>query len=306
MFIPPPPLPRKIADQLPFNRAAFAIETGTNAGAELHYVDEGDRDAPAVVMVHGNPTWSFLWRKVIAALPDFRCIAPDLLGLGYSSPLPRIEDHSIEVHVCAVVSLIEALELEEFILVGQDWGGPISMGVGRALSDRVRGIVLGNTSILVPDRPLGTWFHRFARTPVLSDIVFRGLGFPQSTLWSVQGDRGSIRGKVSAAYRHPLRKVRNRIAPLALARMVPDGPDHPSVAPLREIEAWAKAFSGPMALVWGTEDPILGRALKRHRREFPKATVTITDAGHFLQEEVPDAIADAIKDVRTRATAPER
>lgn len=306
MFIPPPPLPRKIADQLPFNRAAFAIEEGPNAGAELHYLDEGDRDAPAVVMVHGNPTWSFLWRKVIAELPQYRCIAPDLLGLGYSSSLPRIEDHSVAGHVAAVVSLIEALELEEFILVGQDWGGPISMGVGRALSEQVRGIVLGNTSVLVPDRPLGTWFHRFARTPVLSDIVFRGLGFPQSTLWSVQGDRGSIRGRVAAAYRHPLRKIRTRIAPLALARMVPDGPDHPSVPTLREIEAWVRAFEGPMALVWGTEDPILGRALNRHRRSFPRATVTITDAGHFLQEEVPDAMADAIRDVWARAGGPGR
>lgn len=300
-FEPAPSLPRWLADQLPVGRNAYVLERGRHVGRTMHFIDEGPRDAPTVIMVHGNPTWSFLWRKVIAALPGFRCIAPDLLGFGCSSPLRSAVDHTVETHAAALVELVEALDPGPFILVGQDWGGPLAVQIGAAMPERVRGLVLGNTSVLVPERPLGTAFHKFARTPVVSDLVFRGLGFPQNALWSVQGDRQSIRGAVSRAYRWPLRKLADRIGPLALARMVPDGPEHASVPALRRGAAWATGFEGPTALVWGTEDPVLGRALGRHERAFPNAPVTVTQAGHFLQEEVPQPIADAIADVHARA-----
>jgi haloalkane dehalogenase len=298
---PAPDLPRRFAELLPFRRGSCELVRGPDAGREIHYVDEGERDAPAVLMLHGNPTWCVLWRKVIAALPGYRCVAPDLLGFGLSSKLPRITDHTVVRHVDAIVQLVHELALERFVLVGQDWGGPVGAGVGAALPDRIAGIVLGNTSVLVPERPRGTLFHRFARVPIVSDVVFRGLGFPQNLLWTTQGDRRSIRGRVAAAYRWPLRRLSDRIGPLALARMVPDSPAHPSIDPLRAAERWIRSFAGPMALVWGTRDPILGRALRRHERAFPRAIVTVTDAGHFLQEEVPEAIAAAIADVVRRA-----
>jgi cis-3-alkyl-4-acyloxetan-2-one decarboxylase len=79
--------------------------------------------------------------------------------------------------------------------------------------------------------------------------------------------------------------------------MVPDGPDHPSVPALRRGEAWVRSFTGPIALVWGTADPIMGRALRRHERELPQAAVTRTRAGHFLQEEVPEELAAAVESV---------
>ena len=263
----------------------------------LHFIDTGPRDAPVVLMVHGNPTWSFLWRKVIAALPDVRCVAPDLLGFGLSSKPRRLEDHTVDMHVDALVELVCALDLKRFVIVGQDWGGPLGCAVGEQLRERVAGIVLGNTSVLVPASPRGTFFHRFARTPVIADLVFRGLGFPQNVLWSSQGDRSSIRGDVAKAYRWPLRRFRDRAGPLALARMVPDAPDHPSIPALQRMETWVRSYEGPMALVWGRRDPILGRALAKHEKAFPHANVTRTEAGHFLQEEVPDAIADAIRAV---------
>lgn len=285
-------------------RRTFELPDGADAGRTIHFIDDGPKDAPVVVMLHGNPTWCFLWRKVIAATPQFRSIAPDLLGLGLSSMLPRIEDHSVERHVDALVQLLEALDLPRFILVGQDWGGGLLPSVGRRLPERVAGIVLANTSALVPKRPRGTAFHRFAQTPVLSDLVFRGLGFPQSALWVAQGDRRSLLwGTAARAYRWPLRRLGNRIAPLAMARMVPNAPDHPSVAPLTRGQEWITQFDGPMALVWGTRDPILGRALKRHEQAFPQAPVTRAEAGHFLQEQVPDALAAAIADVVQRSAA---
>lgn len=288
---------------LPVQRCTFELQEGPYAGRSMHVIDEGPADAPTVVFVHGNPTWSFLWRKVIAALPGFRCVAPDLLGFGLSARLRSAVDHTIPNHTETLVALTQALVPGPFIVVGQDWGGPLAVQLARALPDRVRGVVLGNTAVLLPKRPRGSTFHAFARLPLVSDLAFRGLGFPQNMMWAAQGDRSSIRGRVAKAYRWPLRRASDRVGPLALARMVPDRPEHASMVSLREGEAWLRAFEGPTGLVWGTRDPILGRALARHERGLPRAEVTVTDAGHFLQEEVPEAIAAAVKSVHARALA---
>jgi haloalkane dehalogenase len=308
MSEPAPALPDWLAAMFPVARHMLTLPSGPDAGRRIHYVDEGDATAaPAIVLLHGNPTWSFLWRKVIAALPGHRCLAADMLGLGLSDKLPRESDHTVARHADALAQWLRSLSVERFVLVGQDWGGPMAAAIGARLPERVAGVVLANTSVLVPKRSRGTLFHRFARLPVLPTILFRGLGVPQNVLWSVQGDRHSIRGQVARAYRWPLRRRADRIAPLALARMVPSGPDHPSLAELERGQAWITGFGGPMALVWGRRDPILGRALRRHREAFPAARVTETDAGHFLQEQVPDALAAAITDVAQRAgvgTAP--
>jgi cis-3-alkyl-4-acyloxetan-2-one decarboxylase len=300
-FLPPPALPDFLQPLLPFRRSSYKLEAGPDAGRCIHFIDEGDPAAPPVLLLHGNPTWSFLWRKVIPLLPGFRCVAPDLLGLGLSDRLPRISDHSVERHGAAMAELVEKLDLRGIILVGQDWGGPIAAQVGAWMPERISGVVFGNTSVLVPEHPRGTAFHRFARMPILSDLVFRGLGFPQNILRRVQGDRRSISGVVARAYRWPLRTWADRVAPLALARMVPDGPEHPSVPALRKGEEWVRGFPGPMALVWGMRDPILKRALGRHERVFSQAAATRTEAGHFLQEEVPGELAAAIGDVTRKA-----
>ncbi len=299
-FASPPPLPDRLARQLPFRRAAWVLEKGPDAGRRIHFIDHGDPAARPVLLLHGNPAWCFLWRKVIPLLPSFRCVAPDLLGLGLSSRLPRLADHRVDRHGAAIAELVESLDLDGLILVGQDWGGPIAAQVGARLPERVAGAVFANTAVILPAHPRGTAFHTFARMPVLSDLVFRGLGFPQNVLHRVQGDKGSIRGDVARAYRWPLRTWSDRVAPLALARMVPNRPDHPSMEALRQGEAWTQSFPGPVALVWGMKDPILGRALRRHERAFPQAPVTRTEAGHFLQEEVPEDLAAAIEDVARR------
>ncbi|MBZ5714623.1 alpha/beta fold hydrolase [Nannocystis pusilla] len=294
-----PELPAWLAALLPLRRSVSALADGSR----IHRIDHGDPEAPVVLMLHGNPTWSFLWREVIARLPELRCVAPDLLGFGLSSRI-SLHEHGIDRHADALAELVTRLELRRFVLVGQDWGGPLATALGARLPERVVGVVLGNTSVVAPTHPRGTWFHRFARVPVVSDVVFRGLGFPQFALSAVQGDRASIRGPVSRAYRWPLRHLSDRAGPLALARMVPGSLEHPSMPALRRGEAWLHAFvagGGPLALVWGERDPILGRGLARHVRAFPTATVTRTQAGHFLQEEVPAELAAAVRDVAGRS-----
>ena len=286
-----PPLPTWLESQLPFGR-----KTATVKGRSVHFVDEGPVEGPVALLVHGNPTWSYLWRKVIRILDGrVRVVAPDLVGLGLSEKPRSVSEHRLEMHVATILALVEELDLRDVVLVGQDWGGPVVGGVGARAPDRVKGLVFGNTAVFTPRRPLRpTAFHRFSHVPVVSDALFRITGFPLQVLHLSQGDRRSIGPRERRAYRWPLRRMADRVAPLALARMVPNADDHPTLAVLDEIDAWLRTWKGPAALVWGTKDPILGRALRRMREVLPRATVEETGAGHFLQEEVPEPLAEAI------------
>jgi haloalkane dehalogenase len=302
-FASAPALPNFLVSELPQRRRAYRLERGQDAGKLMHFIDHGPERSRPVLMIHGNPTWSFLWRKVIKRLPEMRCVAPDLLGFGLSDRLAHIEDHSVQRHADAIVELVEALDLQGIVLVVQDWGGPIGALVAAMVPDRIAAVVLTNTAVVLPSNPRGTTFHRLARLPVISDVLFRGLGFPQNILARIQGDRSSIQGVVAKAYTWPLRSLADRAGPLALARMVPDSPSHASMPALRRGEAFLLGFTGPMALVWGTRDPILGRALARHEKAFPRAYVAATQAGHFSQEEVDEELAHAIEDVTARISA---
>ena len=290
-----PDLPRWLAPEMPFDRRMARI-----GDQRIHFVDHGE--GKPVLLMHGNPTWSFLWRKVIRKLDGYRCIAPDLMGLGLSSKPLRTRAHSLERHISLIADLVEGLDLKDLIVVGQDWGGPVSAGVAERHPDRVGGLVFGNTGVLPPRRPMKVGpFHRFANAPVLSDLTFRVAGFPLWALDRAQGDRGSIGRLERKAYWWPMRKLRYRAAPVALARMVPTREDHPTVPTMDRVGSFVTRWKGPAALVWGLRDPILGRGLRRHREALPQAHVWETQAGHFLQEEVPDPIAEAIRKVAEEA-----
>ena len=273
-------------------------------GISLHYLDEGSGEP--VVMLHGNPSWGYLWRKVALALSDepLRIVMPDLVGLGLSDKPRHAAEHTLVQHARWVGALLDTMGLDRLVFVGQDWGGPIGL---RALADRpgrLAGLVLANT-VIGPPRPgfRPTAFHRFARMPVVSDLVFRVGGFPQNAMGWAQGDKQSIRGDVARAYRWPLRHLRDRVAPLAMARMVPDSSSHPSIAGLERCQAFVDAFTGPMAFVWGDRDPVLGRVRSFLEKRFPSVPMTRTQAGHFLQEEVPAELAAAVRDVTRRSAA---
>jgi haloalkane dehalogenase len=280
---------------VPFHR--YRIE----AGGYRHSVMEVGEGRP-VLCVHGNPAWGFLYRKVAMALTDHpvRVIMPDLVGLGFSDrpDLP----HTLENHIRWLGSLIDALELDDLIMVVQDWGGAIGVGAMIKRPDRLTGLVVLNTALSEP-RPdfKATTFHRFGQLPVISDFTYRVLGFPQIALGFAQGDRGSINGKVRRAYRYPLRNRLQNQAPLALTRMVPDSMDHPSVPTLRRVGEFVRTYRGPAEIVWGDRDPVLGRVRNHISRMIPHAPVTRTQAGHFLQEEVPHEIAAAVVRVVERS-----
>lgn len=285
-----PDLPDWISNQFPYSRRVLRHGEHT-----IHFVDEGS--GPVVLLQHGNPTWSYLWRRVIARLipGGVRVIAPDLIGLGLSSKPRDASIHSMEFHAHEISALIGALQLESVTIVGQDWGGPIIGLVAARHPDWIHGAVFANTALVQPKKQMRTTsFHRFANMRFVSDLAFKQLNYPIPVLHKVQGDPASLGRKEKRAYKYPLRHVADRVAPLAFARMVPLNLEHPTVRTLAEVDRWAREFEGPVRLVWGMNDPIMGRSLKKTKELFPDAPVKETDAGHFLQEEVPMALAEAI------------
>lgn len=295
--LPAPPLPAFLAAELPFARCCVDV-----AGRRLHVMEAGT-GAP-VVFLHGNPTWGFLWRKVARALAGepLRLVMPDLVGLGLSEKPRDARFHTLDRHARTMGALLDALAPGPLVLVVHDWGAPIGLAAMADRPGRLAGLVVTNTGV-GPPRPTSrpTPFHRFANLPLASDVAFRLLGFPQNVLHLAQADRGSIRGDVARAYTWPLRHLADRVAPLALARMAPLHPDHPSLPVLRRSLEVARGFAGPAAIVWGERDPILGRALRGVAEALPRAPVTRVPAGHYLQEEAPEPIAAVILDVARRA-----
>lgn len=292
-----PELPPWLARRVPFDR--YRVDVG---GRRVHVMEIGS--GRPVLLLHGNPTWGFLWRHVAKALHEapvpLRLVMPDLVGLGFSDKPSSHAEHTLDNHARWMRALIDALDLRDLVFVGQDWGGPIGL-LALSETDRMRGLVLLNTVVSPPRKGFKpTAFHRFANLPIVSDIAFRLFSVPQSMLFSVQGDRRSIRGDVARAYRYPLEAWADRVAPLALARMVPGSHHHPSIAPLADVQRFVTSFAGPTSIVWGDRDPVLGRVRSWMEKLLPGAEVTRTDAGHFLQEEVPRPIVDAVLSVVRR------
>lgn len=262
----------------------------------MHVMEQG-KGRP-VLLFHGNPTWGYLYRRVAAELTgeSVRLIMPDLVGLGLSDRPEAASDHTLLNHSRWAASLLGRLDLEDAIVVVQDWGGPIGMHAVMQHEGLMSGLVVMNTSIDAPKEGFnGTRFHRVIGSPLGGMIPwYRALSF-------AQGDKGSVRGVVQRSYNYPLSRRRGNDAARALVLMIPDTMDHESVGPLGHIGDFVRSFDGPSAIVWGDRDPVLGRLRRRHERMLPEATVTATDAGHFLQEEVPEAIAAAVRDVVSRS-----
>jgi haloalkane dehalogenase len=278
---------------VPFTR--YRVRVGPS-GLAMHVMETGPSDGRPVLCVHGTPTWGFLYRKVASELAGepLRVIMPDLVGLGLSDRVPA-EAHSVEAHAGWLAGLLEVMGLDDIVLVVQDWGGAIGV---LAAEGRTGGLVVLNTTLSPPKpgfRP--TAFHRLARVPVLAPVVFDYLGLTQRLMRVVQGDPGSIRGDVARAYVHPLRDRLGRRSPRALARIVPNSLEHPSIEALARCREVVEAFDGPAAIVWGDRDPVLGSVRSWISKLLPQAEVTRTEAGHFLQEEVPGEIAAAVRRV---------
>ncbi len=259
----------------------------------IHYLTRGT--GQQVVLIHGNPTWSFIWRRVINELDPnkFEILAPDLLNLGLSDDLQGA-DFNLDNHIISIVELFRAKVRKGAILVVQDWGGPIGLLAAKQCPNLFEGYVVLNTGVAAPRFPMRlSWFHRLSKIPLLAEFLFGVIGFPMFTLHKVQHDKNSIRGEIAKAYRFPI-KLSRRTSALKFARMVPSFESHPSVPHFQELEIFCRSLKN-VEIVWGIMDPILGKQIKKVREIFKQARVTELTAGHFLQEEAFKQIACSIE-----------
>ena len=286
------PLPDYAESMLNGDYKSYFIEV--EEGIKIHVLETG-KGFP-VFLMHGNPTSGFLYRKIAEKLPTdrVRVIMPTLVGLGFSSKIPASE-HSLENHVRWINKVLVKLNLKELIYAGQDWGGPVGMGALALSPELLKGAVVMNTGFNAPTNEMDiSSAHATVKTPVIGELLLEVIFSIFEILKSTQGDPSSWTENLVKIYGKPVYDSGNAKAPLALMRMVTDGPEHPSTPGLRKVENYVKALDIPVEIVWGTKDPILGQLLQNMKNNFPNAKVTETSAGHFLQEEVPEEIAEAL------------
>jgi haloalkane dehalogenase len=256
----------------------------------MYYVDEGD-GAP-VLLLHGEPTSSYLWRNVIPGLPGRR-IAPDLIGFGRSDKPEDVGWYSYDRHVASIRQLVEHLDLRGATLVVHDWGGPIGLRVAVEDPDRFDRLVILNTGIGGGRAPSDTWLRFRA--------VVREVGGALDIGRLVEaGTADGLTDDVRAAYDAPFPTPESKAGALAFPELVPTEPEHPNAAPMNRVRDALREWRKPTLIVWGAEDPVLPVAFAHGFVELiPGAEgppVLIDGASHFLQEDRPDEVAAAIRD----------
>jgi haloalkane dehalogenase len=260
----------------------------------IAWVEDGPADAPAVVLLHGEPSWSFLYRRMIPVLAaaGLRVIAPDLIGFGRSDKPAEAADHSYATHVEWTRQLVfDVLDLRDVTPVGQDWGGLIGLRLAAEHPDRFARIVVANTGLPTGDQDMPEVWHRFRQT------VGRAAELDIGRLVA----SGCVRGldeRSRAAYDAPFPDESFKAGPRAMPELVPYRPDNPASAANRAAWSTLAASRTPMLVAFSDSDPItaaMGPILQRAMagaagREHP----LIANAGHFLQEDAGPELADAV------------
>jgi len=283
-------IPYWLLDQLPYKHSWIDV------GKTMHLMEKGQ--GKPIVMVHGNPMWGYLYKKVLDGLDDSRkYIIPDLIGFGFSEKI-TLHEHSLEAHSKWMAKFFKSIKEERIGLVVHDWGGMIGIAGAMKAGKKIDGLVVMNTAITAPkDGFKPTWFHNLSQVPLISSVLFRGLNFPLSFLNRFAHVPGSFDSQTMKAYKYPFRKLKDNSGPLALARMVPNSMQHPSVPLEKEIEAYLQSYTGPAQIVWGMNDPVMWKLRRRTSRLLPQAKIVKTQAGHFVQEETPQEVIEAINEV---------
>jgi haloalkane dehalogenase len=272
---------------------AEVLNDDGSAPLRVHYLDEGPLDAPPVLLMHGEPSWSYLYRKMVPVLRDagLRCIAPDLVGFGRSDkPLERT-DYTYQRHVDWMTSLVEQLDLRDATFVGQDWGGLIGLRLVTAMPDRFARIVAANTYLPTGDRPANEAFmnwQRFSQT-----VPEFGVGFIVST-----GCASELPAAVVAAYDAPYPEERAKAGARQFPMLVPTSPDDPAAGANRAAWDVLRAWKKPFLTAFSDQDPITRGADRAFQRDVPGCAgqphTTIEGGGHFLQEDKGEDLAKVV------------
>lgn len=296
------PLPQYAAKHLTEGYKSYFVEV--EPGIKVHVLEVGA--GLPVFLQHGNPTSGFLYRKIAEELPKdrLRLIMPTMVGLGFSSKVPA-SAHTVDNHMRWINSVLVQLQLTELVYSGQDWGGPVGMGALSLSPALIKGAVLLNTGFGAPTEPVDLSVpHAAVKIPVFGELMLEVIFSIFDAMHRTQGDPDQLTADVANLYGKPVMESGNAKAPLAMMRMVPDGPNHPSVPAMRMIESYVQGLDIPAEIVWGMNDPILGKGLPMMKQSFPQARVTETQGGHFLQEEVPVEIAAALLRVIDQVQTP--
>ena len=271
-----------------------------------HYLDEG-RGEP-LLLVHGNPTWSFYWRELILGMRgDYRLIAPDHVGCGLSDK-PADYPYRLEQHVANLVALVEHLDLRNVTLVGHDWGGGIGLGAALQVPDRFARFVLLNTAAWVPESiPLRI---RVCRTPLLGRLAVQGLNlFARAATWMAVENRRCLSPAAKAGLLAPFDRWSRRTAIYNLVK------DIPSPEPRQPDGTAGQASSGtrsllhrieqqlptladrPFQFIWGMRDWCFTPAcLERFLESLPEADVLrLDEVGHWVMEEAPQQVVTTVR-----------
>jgi haloalkane dehalogenase len=259
----------------------------------MHYLDEG-RGTP-LLMVHGNPTWSFYWRNLTIGLRDqWRVIIPDHIGCGLSDK-PQDYDYCLRQHVENLARLAEQLDLRQTTLLAHDWGGAIGLGAVQRMPERFERLILFNTGAFPP--PFVPWRIRLCRLPVVGECAVRGLNlFARAalTMATAKGLPPAVRQGLLAPYD----SWANRVAIYRFVRDIPLDASHRTWELLAEIERGLPALaSRPVQLLWGMRDwCFTPECLDRLLTHFPGAEVhRFADAGHYVVEDAADEILPRVR-----------
>ena len=272
--------------------------TFSHGQLHYHYIDEGNSEKGcAVVMLHGNPTWSFFYRNLILTLRGrHRCVVPDHMGCGLSDK-PQDYPYTLAQHISNTESLLDRLELKEVVLIVHDWGGAIGMGVAVRNPKRIKKLVIMNSAAFPSPRiPLRI---NICRIPILGDIAIRGLNaFSRAALFMAVAHRERITPEIAAGFLAPYDSYANRIALLRFVQDIPMTPMHPTWPLIKNIEEGLQELKNkPMLICWGMKDWCFNESfLKTWESKFPQAEVfRIEDAAHYLLEDAHDRIAIRIQ-----------
>jgi pimeloyl-ACP methyl ester carboxylesterase len=279
-------IPQELKSEYPFTPNFHQVGT-----EKQHYVDEGTGEV--MLMLHGNPTWSFFYRNVAKHFSKTnRVVIPDHVGCGLSSK-PQDYEYTLKNHVQNTLALVEKLGLKDITLLVHDWGGAIGMGVATARPDLIKRMVIMNTaafrSLEIPMRinilrnPLGEWFIR----------TFNGFAGPATTM-AVTKKLSPI---IKKGFTFPYDNFQTRIATAKFVRDIPMTDTHPTYKTLSDIEDKLRGIQVPTLLLWGEKDFCFTMNFQRRWLEFfPHAkVVTYPDAGHYLLEDKKTEVISEIE-----------
>lgn len=280
-----------------YNFEPHYVEIPAGAGGTLrvHYIDEGPREAAPILLMHGEPTWAYLYRKMIPVLVKAgqRAIAPDLIGFGRSDKPDKREDYTYQRHVDWMTSFIKAIDLRNATLVGQDWGGLIGLRLAAENPDRFARIVAANTFLPTGDRPAGEAFMRWQQ-------------YSQSV---PDFDAGRIVGRtcnpnladdIQAAYNAPFPDDSYKEGARQFPKLVPTSPDDPASPANRKAWEVLTKWDKPFLCAFGDSDPVTKGADRFFLASVPgtkdQPHTTIAGGGHFIQEDRGEELAKVIVD----------